>query len=105
MNNKTIMQYKQFRVFPMVAAARETIDVMDGLAIEYNCSKDTEDKDHYIVIAFVTPDKDGVCSYESVGDRIEKYCSTWEDVQIFRLCLKIAMEEIEKAWRKKHYDR
>ena len=96
-DNKTIMQYKHFRVFPMVAVARGTPDVRDGLTIEYNCSKDTEDKDNYIVIAFIRPDEDGVCSYEPVGDRIEKYCSTWEDVQIFRMCLDVAKKEIKKA--------
>ena len=97
------MQYKQFRVFPIT-----TIDgirpITEGLAIECQCfDKDGYDNS-YVVIAFVRPDKDGDCSYESVGDRIEEYCPTWEDVQIFRMCLDIAKKEIKETWEGKYID-
>lgn len=68
----------------------EKVPIKEGLGIEYKID------DSYIVIAFVKPNKDGMCDYESVGTRIENTCETWDDVVIFRKALKFAMEEILK---------
>ena len=97
--NKTIASYGRFRVYP-ITTLDSLKDLSKGAEIEYQCADDS-----YVVIAFVTPDKDGYCSYESVGSRIETYCTTWEDIEKFRYCLKIAYSEVTKAWREEHRDR
>ena len=71
-------------------------DVLEGLGIEYKID------DSYIVIAFVKPDKDGICSYESIGTRIEDYCETWEDILVFREALNFAIKTIKDSWREQH---
>ena len=96
----------KFRVCPIVKVVdvnhykdsfelvTKQLDYKDGLAVE--CLLD--DKSYY-VIAFVRPNKDGVCSYESVGDRIEESCNDWNDTLMFREALKFAFENISSCWR------
>ena len=74
----------------------EKVPIKEGLGIEYKID------DSYIVIAFVKPNKDGLCDYESVGTRIEDTCETWEDITTFRKAVKFAMNEISKCWEEEY---
>ena len=73
--------------------ATKDVPIEEGLGIESMC----DDEGHYVVIAFVRPNKDGVCSYDSVGDRIEEYCPTWGDTLLFREAFRLASEAIGSA--------
>lgn len=68
------------------------VNIKEGLGIEYRL-----DDGHYYVVAFVKPDKDGYCSYNSIGTRIESSCKDWEDIIAFRKALKFAINEIYKS--------
>lgn len=74
----------------------EQLPIREGLGIEYKID------DSYIVVAFVKPNKDGLCNYESVGTRIEDTCETWEDITTFRKAVKFAMNEISKCWEEEY---
>lgn len=71
----------------------EKVPIIEGLGIEYRIN------DSYIVIAFVKPNKEGLCSYESIGTRIEDYCKTWKDILIFREALNFAINKITNLWK------
>lgn len=55
--------------------------IQEGLAIDVKCNRDS-----YIAIAVVHRSGNKY-EYESIGDRIEDYCKSWEDVLNFRECL------------------
>lgn len=74
----------------------EKVPIKEGLGIE--CKVD----DSYMVIAFVEPNSDGLCNYESVGTRIEDTCETWEDITTFRKAIKFAIDEISKCWKEEY---
>lgn len=75
--------------------ACKKVDPKEGLAIE--CATDTGSS---VVIALVYPDKDeSSYYYKSVGDRIERYCDTVENLQDFRDCLTVAKIEFDRIFR------
>lgn len=90
MHNEDGSTKKDEKGFPAIDF--ETIPPHEELAIEVNVNHGTKKKPSYIVIAFVEHDKDGECSYRSVGDRIEKECPDWESTRQFRKVLAEAFE-------------
>ena len=65
------------------------LDVKEGLAIECKSTGDS-----YVVIALVKPDKDNEFYYKSIGSRIEDFCTSWEDVLVFREALKFSYSKM-----------
>ena len=75
-----------------------TLSVEEGLAVEYDPSKEGEDP-YYIVLAFIRPE-DCECVIESVGLRPFDYLKTEEERNIFEyFCRegnKLIQEELKK---------
>lgn len=109
--SQEIYTTKNFRVMPIVSIRAnkeanwaelnmknaseyfEVNPITDGVAVEYKT-----DNTHSIVIAFVYPEKENQgYSYQSVGTRIEDYCTSWTKVLEFRACLSAAYEAIAEA--------
>lgn len=108
--SQEIYTTKNFRVMPIVSLKTnrevdwaelniknaseyfEVHPIADGVAIEYKI-----DNTHSVVIAFVYPEEDQSYSYQSVGTRIEDYCTTWTKILEFRTCLSAASEAIVEA--------
>lgn len=106
---KPLYEINNFRVMPIVkigisnTSGRPDGDfeyfdqpLAKGVAIEakYN------DEGNYVVIAFVAEHEDQY-QYRSIGDRIERYCPTWEDTLDFRKCLEHAYDIIVNS--QEHY--
>ena len=74
------------------------VPITEGLGIEHKVGESQDGHPVYCVMAFMRPDKDGGCHYESVDSRIEEYCQTWDDILSFREALRFAELEIGKAF-------